>query len=158
MESGIKEQRKHSRYDTEVKIYFHVPYDIKTKVKFKLVDGKKTSHKKYLALSKNVSAQGICFTSQKELRAGELLDLEVYPPGSPTPIAMRGEVRWSHPGLSSCEGKKYDTGALLTAIGDKPIEGTIYFDKENQVVWSAVLEALFGNFKTMAKKMRKPSA
>lgn len=160
MEPVKNEQRRHSRYDTEVKIYFEVPYDIKTKVKYKIVDGKKNVlHRKHQATSKNVSAQGLCFTSQAQLHAGDILDLDVYPPGSRKPVLMQGEVRWSQPSPSALSTeKKFDTGVQLKTINGESVEKTIHFDAEHQMVWSAVLDAVFSKFKALAQKMHKSKA
>src|SRR3989338_6544012 len=89
------EQRKYERYDTEVKVYYFVTYDVKTRVRFQILD---KAHRKnspqYSAVSKNVSVEGICFLSGKELHKGDCLFLEVLLPGSKAFIPMEGEVRW----------------------------------------------------------------
>ena len=56
------ERRKYLRYDTEMKVYFRVKYDIETRVKFKVLKGEPTH--KYSGLCKNVSVEGLCFVSQ----------------------------------------------------------------------------------------------
>ena len=112
-----KENRKYSRYDTEVKIYFHVAYDIKTKVRFRLID--KAHHPaspQYAAISKNVSAEGICFTSQKKLQKGDLLFLEVFIPDGRDAIPMHGEVRWCEPGRQRQKGEN----GLILGYACKP--------------------------------------
>lgn len=157
MASG-KERRKFERYNTDAKVYFQVIYDVKTKVRFQLVDsdeGKET-YRKYLAISKNISVEGICFTSFKKLEQGDILHLEVYVPGSKEPVYMEGEVRWCHPTDEKEQDEgKYDTGVLLTKANSKDVSQTIFTDQENKIVWSAVLESVFGNFRNMIQDKKR---
>jgi len=154
----LEEQRKHERYDTEVKIYFHYAYDIKTKVKFQLVDKERDEilSKKYLAFSKNVSSVGLCFVSEKRLEVGDNLNLEVYLPQAEEPIFMKGEVKWSHACKADTEGKnKFETGATLISVEGQSVSDSIYYDKTYQVEWSVVLESVLGSFKTLVRKRHK---
>ncbi|OGX23747.1 MAG: hypothetical protein A2787_00610 [Omnitrophica WOR_2 bacterium RIFCSPHIGHO2_01_FULL_48_9] len=152
-----KEHRKYDRYDTEVKIYFHVAYDIKTKVRFQVMDkAHKPASPQYIALSKNVSAEGICFSSEKNLHKGDFLSLEVYVPGGREPIPMQGEVRWCEPSPKKHKGeKRFDTGVQLHTVNSESVEKSIYHDKVYQVVWSTVLESVLGNFRILEQKRHK---
>ena len=77
MESKMPEKRRFRRYNTEVKIYFDFAYDLETKVKFELIDEKERVMKnKYSAVSQNISAEGICFVSHKNVRKDDQLFLE----------------------------------------------------------------------------------
>ena len=157
MDSG-KERRKYDRYNTDAKVYFRVIYDVKTKVRFQLVDKdeEKTGYRKYLAISKNISAEGICFTSFKELMKGDILYLEVYVPGSKKPVMMEGEVRWCHATNEAAEKEgKFDTSVLLTKANGKDVSHTILKDEGNKIVWSAVLESIFGNFRNIVKEQKE---
>lgn len=149
------EKRKFERYDTEVKIYFYVSFDIKTIVKFIVVgkDKKKTPDKKYLAFSKNVSAEGLCFTSDKKLKKGNILSIEIYLPKQENPILMEGEVRWSQ--LVTGATNKFDTGVCVATVKGKSVSDSIYRDEKNRIVWSAVLESVFGNFRKFAQQQLK---
>ena len=154
MDQAGKERRKYKRFDTEAKIYFRVTYDIKTIVKFRVVDQdkKRLSSKKYFAISKNVSAEGLCFTSDKKLEKGNILQLEIYLPRQKKPIPMTGEVRWSQSTVDSKKKTKFDTGVKLMAIGGEPVSKSIYYDEANHVIWSAVLESIFGSFRKFIQK------
>ena len=57
------EKRKYERYDTELKLYFDRGFVVETKVKYQLLDKQndKPISRKYAALSKNVSAEGLSF-------------------------------------------------------------------------------------------------
>jgi hypothetical protein len=152
-----RERREYPRYDTEVKIYFHLKYDIQTRVKFKvLVSNHKASDShKYSGLSKNVSAEGLCFISKKKLEKGDLLFIEVYEPKVKGPVKMEGQVRWSRklPGKTRAKDA-YFTGVRIILVDNKLVSDTIYFDKKYKVMWSTILESLFGNFAATLKKAK----
>lgn len=149
-----EEKRKYERYDTQLKVYFDFAYDLKTKVKFKVLDKKKeTPSRKYSGLSRNVSAEGLCFACRRKLRKGDFLDLEIYLPGAAVPVRMKGEVRWSQcVSDEQTKEKVYQTGVLLRTVEDKPVAGTIHYDKEYHVHWSIVLESVLGSFKDLARQ------
>lgn len=148
------ERRKYSRYDTELKVYFQVKYDIKTRVEFEVVE---STHKddvahKYSGLCKNVSVEGLCFVSKKKLEKGDILMIEVFEPAVKNPVRMEGQVRWSErlPGEDEKEGV-FHSGIQLISVGGKPVSDSIYFDKKYKIMWSAVLDSLFGTFAAMKK-------
>ena len=152
-----KERRKYSRYDTEVKIYFRVHYSLKTKVKFQLInkDGEKFLSKKYFGLSKDISVEGLRFSSAKKLDKGNQLYLEMYLPRRREPVWMIGEVRWSEQLSPHTKPPyKYDTGVKLTSIMGEPVSGSIYFDKKYKVFWGSVLNYAFGSFGKLKQKKR----
>ena len=160
-DNSNQERRKYERYGTEIKVYFQVAYDIETVVKFQVVDTSenKVLSEKYSALSRNVSAEGLCFVSDRKLEKGNILHLEVYLPKAANPIPMKGEVRWSQP-LPDGEkdAPQFMTGVRLTRIDSKPVADSIFFDKEHKMIWSAVLEAIFGNFRKFAQEKLRPPA
>jgi hypothetical protein len=151
------ERRKFERYDTEVKIYFQVKYSLKTLVQFRILDRlhRQVSPQKYSALSKNISAEGLCFTSPKVLTKDDILILEVYLPEQSQPILMEGEVRWSKKAESDPEDKKMDSGIRIISVNGQPVDKSIYFDPANKIVWSAVLESIFGNFREFSQKRKR---
>ena len=148
------ERRKYPRYDTELKVYFQVKYDIKTRVEFEVVESvhpEGVAHK-YSGLCNNVSVEGLCFVSKKRLEKGDILLIEVYEPAVKKPVRMEGQVRWSEklPGGDEKEDA-FHTGVQLISVGNKPVSDSVYFDKKYKVMWSAVLESLFGTFAAMKK-------
>jgi len=157
MRDGKKDKRKFKRYNTEAKIYFEFAYDLETKVKFKLVKDKKKpkSKKKYLAVSKNISAEGLCFVSHKNVNVEDQLYLEVYLPSAVEPIHMIGKVIWCDAVVESSkyvlddkENKQmYHIGVVLSFVNGDPVNGSIHFDKEYGVNWSVVLESVFARIK-----------
>jgi len=157
MTNPTPERRRYERYDTEVQIYFQVKYSLKTIVRFQVIDKEhqKPSSPKYSALSKNISPEGICFSSQKNLQKEEVLNLEVYIPGENQPILMEGEVRWSKELAGKSSAKEFETGIRIISVNGQSVEKSIYFDSANKIVWSAVLESIFGTFKEFSKKRKR---
>ncbi len=156
------EQRKQKRYEVERNIRFNFSYQMETKMKFQVSDNIKriSSSRKYLALSRNVSSEGLCFVSRKKLEKGSFLDLEVFLPGDKEQIHMEGEVKWCDyvQGDKSRENEnqQFDTGVKLVSVEGKQVHDTIYFDEIYQVEWSTVLESILGKFRIlMRNKQRK---
>jgi len=150
--------RKHPRYHTEVEIFYHFDYDLETKVKYEKISKQDESviSQKYSALSKNVSAEGICFISERKLDLGNRLHLEIFLPTTKKPIHMIGDVRWSKSiSDEQVENDQFETGIQLLKVGDDPVQNSIYYDKEYRVEWSAVLEAVLGSYRIMAQKRTK---
>ena len=154
-----KDKRKYKRYNTEAKIYFDFAYDLETKVKFELIEEKKKPKpkKKYLAVSRNISAEGLCFVSHKDVKIGDQLYMEVYLPSAVEPIHMIGVVIWcdavaesSTYVLDDKENKQmYHIGVVLSLVDGDPVGDSIHFDKEYGVNWSVVLESVFGSYKML---------
>ena len=152
MSKKDNEARRHQRYDTEVKIHFYVPYDLKTKISFQF---KKTQvdpalNKRFSGVTKNISAGGICFVSEQKLERGDYILVDLYLPAVAKPIVMEGEVKWSK---ADDDGLQFFTGVEISKISDKPVEQSIYFDQEHQVIWSSILDKVLGSFASLHKKM-----
>jgi len=145
-------ERRHDRYDTEVKIHFYVPYDLATKVNFqhKKPQADPALNKRLSGLTKNISAGGICFVSDYRLERGDVLLIDLFLPNEAKAIAMEGEVKWSK---AKENGISFYTGVQITKVGGKPVEESIYFDQDHQVIWSAVLDQVLGNFAILHKKI-----
>jgi len=152
-----EERRRYKRYETQLEVRYSFVYDIKTLVKFQVKD-KQTGQllsRKYSALSKDVSVEGLCFTSGKLLEKADLLHLEVYVPGAQKPVAMEGGVIWSKPASWEPQDEnKFDTGVRLFSVQEKGVPDSVFFDGANKVYWSVVLESIFGSFKELAVQFR----
>lgn len=154
-----RDKRKYKRYNTEARVYFDFAYDLETKVKFEVLKQKqlKNTNKKYLAVSRNISAEGLCFVSHKNVKLGDELYLEVYLPNVVEPIYMKGDVKWCDAVSGSStyvmgdkENKPmFHIGVILTTVEGKNVNESIYFDKEYKVNWSVVLESVFGSYKML---------
>ncbi|MBF0485191.1 MAG: PilZ domain-containing protein [Candidatus Omnitrophica bacterium] len=147
-------QRKFPRFETDVRISFSVPYEFRTEVDFKL-DSEAASHQehKYIGFSKNISVNGLCFESPKELKNGDKLWIELHLPKCPDLIYMEGEVRWSRL-ISAVPNTphQYATGVIVRKVDGSQIDETVYFDETYKVMWSQLLERVLGGFARLNKK------
>jgi hypothetical protein len=152
MQKKNNEGRRHDRYDTEAKIHFIVPYDLTTKVNFqyKKPQPDPALNKRFEGVTKNISAGGICFVSQFKPQRGDGLLIDLFLPNAEKPIPMEGEVKWSK---ATDDGLSFYTGVQLVKVSGKPVEESIYFDEDHQVIWSAVLDQVLGNFALLHKKI-----
>lgn len=153
MEEQGKDRRRHTRYKSETQVFFNVTFDFRTKINYQVVfQGKpRILSKKYPGLSKDFSAEGVCFVSSQNLEPGDLLYLEVHLARRKKVIPMEGVVRWSQrcPQPGSNGEILYETGVKLKRVNKKVVLDTIRYDKTNKVVWSNVLESLLGGFKKL---------
>ena len=96
----------------------YVRFDVKTKVNFRLTKKRddEVVLKQLSGTTKNISVEGICFTSETKLEPGSKLELEVVLPGEPEPLLLRGEVKWVYPVQSGQDKETYDTGVRLFTI------------------------------------------
>jgi len=96
-----------------------VRLDMNTKLNFQIkeVSGEQVLAEKNSGIVKNLSVEGICFSSEKQLKSGSKIELAIALPGSPSPIEIRGEVVWSRP-IEEQKGAKvvFDTGVKLVNI------------------------------------------
>jgi len=153
-----QERREYSRYDTEMKIHYQVTYDIRTRVKFQVMDSgnQKISLRKYSGLSKNISVEGLCFITKKKLHKGDAILLEVYVPNIRKPVRMEGQVQWTKKILAPSKQKDmYHTGVKLMSVNGKPVSPSIHFDEKYNIFWDSVLDAVFGSFRKMVRKLKK---
>ncbi|MBL7084588.1 MAG: PilZ domain-containing protein [Candidatus Omnitrophica bacterium] len=82
----------------------YVRLNVNTKVNFMVKGEKDVSRENLSGLSKNISIEGICFTSKQQLKPGANLQLEIFFPSDPEPLLLRGEVKWCWP-IEAPEGK-----------------------------------------------------
>jgi hypothetical protein len=151
--------RQYQRFDAERQIAFYFNYDFQTALEFR---GKASEEKqapvKHSGVSKNISAEGLCFTSNKALRQGEALQLDVFLLDHKNTVRLEGEVRWSRSVSSEREEEpSFETGVKLIAVEGKPVHDTIHYDETYHVIWSAALESVIGNFRILAQQKKEPS-
>lgn len=148
---STQEQRKHQRFDTDAKVHFHVPYDLRTEVDFSLTENPPLE--KHIGFSKNISAYGLCFEANKDLKIGDLLWLELHLPDSKVVIHMQGVVRWCQlkPGTPETSAM-YLVGVEVRKVDGVDVEQTIYYDQKYGVVWSELLERVLGSYAQLHKK------
>jgi len=148
-------RRRHPRYNTEMDVYFKVRYDINVRVEFQVIGNHRGDEPapKYFGLCNNVSAEGLLIVSKKQLVKDDLVLLEVYDNAMKNPIRMEGQVRW----CGKCPGpsREHDMvyiGIQITSVNGVPVIDSIYFDRKHMVVWSVVLESVFGTYAAIKKK------
>jgi len=153
----IKNKRNNLRYDVQRRVKYNFFYDFNAKVKgLPVVESRpKQRTSKFLAQSKNISLDGVCFNSKQSFQSGDKLQLEIYIPGGGAPVQMSGEVKWSKATVSDqVKPKVFDTGIKLLTIDGELVEKTIYFDKKYGVYWSNTLEAVLGKYRLIQQKKR----
>ena len=151
------QERTHERYDKKAQAFFYFNYDFSTKLEFlDINDGKVPMAHKYPACSKNVSAEGLCFTSLKKLNKGDNILLELTLKDGTDPVHMVGEVRWSQSSLPGREDQSelYDTGVKLLEVEGHSVPDSIHYDEGYHVIWSAALESILGKYKEYIKQSR----
>ena len=77
-------------------------------------------------------------------------------PKQAAPILMTGEVRWCKEVSEKKDPQEFATGVKLLSVNGKPVANSIFFDQEEKIVWSAVLESIFGNFRKFAQEKARP--
>ena len=100
------ERRKYVRLDIEAKVDFQVKEE-KTE---------EPTSAEASAISRNMSAEGICFRSERKLEPGKQLELEIHLASEPKPLHLGGEVRWSRLIQQKETKAVFDTGVKLYAI------------------------------------------
>jgi len=150
-------KRIYSRHSLKDKVHINFLYDFYAKVDVHSAEmPTKAKVLKCHGVCKNISAEGLCFVSEKKLKKGEKLDLEFYVADSNSPIHMQGNVRWSKK-VSGLEAtySQYDTGLILTTIEGRAVGDSVYFDEKNQVYWSDVLELISREWKQFVEEFGK---
>ena len=153
-----RERRKYQRYDTEAQVHFYIDYRLVTKVKFRVIGEckGKSDQCESSGVTKNISVQGMGFKSDKRVKKGNTLCMEVFLPEGGRPIHMCGKVRWCKKIPTSLnEEFKYDTGVKLLTVRGKSVARTIHIDRKYQEPWSIVLDSVFGSFHRFLHKVMK---
>lgn len=151
----LQEKRRNARYDLTEKLKADFAYDFRSKLEFQFskLSDTAASAAKYVARSKNVSLEGLCFYSDQRLKQGDVLNLEFYVPGDTQPIHMEGEVRWSKLAAEAEEGRRFfDTGVRLAKVEGHKVHDSVYFDKTYDIYWSNVLETILGKFRIIQQE------
>lgn len=147
----INEKRHHRRIDANYNINFI--YDVAAKLKGKS-DNHSTAINKFAALTKNISASGLGFITNKELCEGDSLKIQFFLPKSKVSINMEGVVKWIK-ALELSNKNRYETGVKINTINGKSVADTIRYDEQYQVEWSDVLESVFGKYNTVIRSLNK---
>ena len=147
-----EERRRAPRHETEAKITFYVNFDVRTRVDYRVkkAEDEEFSEKKHSGISKNVSVEGLCFSSEVALQKSDGVYMEVFVPQSETPIFMQGTVQWCRP-VEDGSGARFETGIKVRDVNGESVENTIFFDNIHKILWSNLLESVFSSFKELSK-------
>ena len=99
--SHSKERRKYVRIGSDVGIK---------------VEAVEKTDQPLMGRARNISAEGICFSSDRELNPGDTLRLEFFVPQDSKPIRLKGEVVWSSKMEDTKNPNRFDTGVKLLDI------------------------------------------
>ena len=155
------DKRQSPRYEKHLQVSFGFPYgfpyDATTKLKYEVEE--KAQEGKFEGVSKNVCATGLCLTSSRRLEKGQHLHLEVYLPQGQQPIHMDGEVRWcDRSSLSDAVPTLFDAGIQIQTVEGQSVDETVRLDDVHHVLWSNVLEAVFGTFRKLVQDEKTRTA
>ena len=148
------DNRQSERYDKELQVNFDFLYDAAAAMTY-VVENAEHRLEKYVAISKNICASGLCLTSPHKLERGQTLRLEVYLPKSRQPIHMEGEVRWCRSAEKEEDQHMFDAGIRLKAVEGQSVDPTVHLDESYHVIWSNVLESIFGTFRKLSQESRR---
>lgn len=94
-----KERRKFKRFDAYMSVRYQLP---------------STEEQRGIALSKDLSREGLKFNSPVRLPEGTTLDLELDIPDDPKPVRTAGKIVWSQ--VSPGKDQGYDIGIRFTMM------------------------------------------
>src|SRR3989338_1143623 len=86
------------------------------------------------ALTKDISAGGICFVTEELLEPGTALEVELKLPDRDAPVAFLGEVSWSRPigpAPKSYQNPTAETGVKFISIDSKERDLIMLYAKLN---------------------------
>lgn len=151
------ERRRHNRYETDLEIKFNVKFDLHTNIDFRLKDEANAVRSEvYRGVGHNISVEGLGFSSQKKLKKGDVLIMDVYVPASKDPIQMEGRVLWCElDPKKDANPQQYFCGVKILKVKGEDVEGSIALDPVHRILWSIVLESVFGGFKENILKGKK---
>lgn len=147
-------ERQYPRFDSSAKVSFKVSYQFRTEVNFKIADPKpKDPNSSFIGFSQNISVNGLCFESPKELTPGDKLWIELHLPKQTHMICMEGDVRWCRlAAVTANAPKQFLSGVLITKVNGKPVQDTIYQDEQYHVAWSQLLNDVLGEFARICRQ------
>ena len=102
-----------------------IRFDLDTSVKFRFFDGINVGDN-IKGKAKNLSAEGVCVVTEREVPRDKDVELDVSLPGKKKAVRVHGKVMWVH--RVKAPGKKfpdrYEAGVKLYTI-DKDDENTL---------------------------------
>lgn len=157
------DHRRYKRHGAKGRLEYNFSYDVTTKMEFQIENENKIPDRAHTfsGLSKNLSVEGLCFVSDKQLKKGTPLHLLLHLPESNEIVSMEGEVKWSEVTFAEEEDEViidkplFDTGIKLSEVNGNPVHETIHYDELFNLQWSVVLESVFGRFRLIMDEKKK---
>ncbi len=102
-----------------------IRFDLDTNVRYRFFDGMSIDESMQ-AKAKNLSAEGVCIVTQKEIPRNKDIELDISLPGKKAPVRIHGKVLWTHKikGVDKNMPDRFEAGIRLYTI-DKADENTL---------------------------------
>ncbi len=152
-----KERRRYGRYKVQFAVRFQLMQSVQERASITKIEQKEFLDNRvvYLGTTKDVSVDGLGFSSGHEFQKGDLLYIEMNDSQKNETTRMEAEVRWCRQApLPQPQGPQYFTGVQLMTVNDEPVMRTIYFDKHQQISWNVFLDKMLGGIKRFLSKNR----
>jgi len=151
------ERRRDVRIKTNVKVCYHVAFDIDAKVKYQVISNEEKlgNKKKYNAVTKNVSAEGVCFICDRQLEKGSVLSIELKEPNKKLSVSLQGKIRWCHEFIADSNKKnEFHVGVKVNLVNDASVYDSIVEYEDAKMRWSILLETIYGKYEDFNKDFK----
>lgn len=102
-----------------------IRFDLDTNIKFRFFDGMNINES-MKGKAKNLSAEGVCIVTEKEIPRNKNIELDISLPGKKRPVRIHGKVIWTHriKGVDKNMSDRFEAGIKLYTV-DKDDENTL---------------------------------
>ena len=102
-----------------------VRFDLDANVRYKIA-GNANVNESLKGKAKNVSGEGLCIASEKEIPRDRDIELDISLPGKKTPVRVHGQVVWTHriKGADKNKTDHFESGIKIYTA-DKDDENTL---------------------------------
>lgn len=102
-----------------------IRFDLDTNIKFRFFEGMSVNES-IKGKAKNLSAEGVCIVTQKEIPGNKNIELDISLPGKKRPVRIHGRVVWTHrvKGADKNMPDRFESGIKLYTV-DEDDENTL---------------------------------
>lgn len=102
-----------------------IRFDFDASIKFKLSESSNVD-KSMEAKAKNLSAEGLCIVTEKEIPRDRNIELNIFLPGKKRAVRVHGKIIWTHrvKGADKSAAGTFESGIKLYTV-DKDDENTL---------------------------------
>lgn len=95
--------------------------DLKTEINLSVMDVSKEKivAKRIKADGKDIAVHGIRFATNKKLKKGDIVSMEIFLPDRESPVYVEGEVRWTK--QSSKNKKQFEVGINFLTLDEENV-------------------------------------